>query len=171
MLVASTLVALLLPLEVWAERYLQVRGDLGVGSAIGAIGVSAAYQPIDWIEIEAGLGVGLSGFQTSLMPKLALGGQHHRFITGVGASVGWGHRSTFPRDYDRPVLWLNVDAVGYEYTSDAGFVFFAAMGGTRALDGSALCVQDQHSDCRPNERIDLTKETWPQGRIGFGAWF
>ena len=62
--------------------------DLGVASAVGGLGVTYSYFADDSLGLEAGLGVGATGLQLSLMPKLRLGAGRHRFVAGAGLSAG-----------------------------------------------------------------------------------
>jgi hypothetical protein len=46
--------------------------DLGVGSAIGFAGITLARALGEYAQIELGTGIGFSGYQFSVMPKLVL---------------------------------------------------------------------------------------------------
>lgn len=144
----------------------QLRMDFGIGSAVGTIGAAYVLQPIRYIQLEAAVGYGMSGTQTSIMGKLALGAPEIRFLSGGGVSIGWGdgNKESF-FGFDRPVTWLNVDAVGAEFTYGR-FVFLMAAGFTRILDGTYVC----NRNCDGRERLEHTRENLPQFRVGFGGW-
>src|SRR5262245_27218689 len=96
--------------------------DLGIGSALGARGLTYQFALSRWWRFEGGVGWGLSGVQFSAMPKVALGGENCSFIAGFGPAVGVG--SAFIKsDADNPnqpdaVGWLNLDVPGLECHSD-----------------------------------------------------
>jgi hypothetical protein len=128
-------------------------GNLGLFSAIGEIGVTYTYSPIPLLQIELGSGIGFSGLQFSLMPKLSLGNERNRFLAGIGPSwaIGW-YGAVPPFSY-----WLNVD-VGYEYRTSGGYSSLVAVGIFRGIAGydHDLCV----SVC-----------IFPQIRFAWGHWF
>ena len=64
--------------------------DVGLGSAVGAAGLTYTLAPVPWLRLEVGGGVGISGTQLSAMPKLARGGQRDRFVAGAGMSWSRG---------------------------------------------------------------------------------
>ena len=155
----------------WRDRALQdvsafVRVDDGFASAVGLFGVSVGWAPSEWFEIEGGIGVGFTGLQLSLMPKLALGSLRHRFLLGGGASVGIGGEELRLDDDDRDddassevlvIPWFNAD-VGYEYrwvTNGGVMSVMIATGLTMTLPSSAV------------PQLALI----PQARVGIGWWF
>jgi hypothetical protein len=116
--------------------------NLGVGSAVGTLGVTYAWSGLEPLELELGLGVGYSGSQGSLMAKLAsTTSRVHKVTTGVGAAL-----TLTPGAQTRgnPV-WLNADVLGYEYRGASGFFFGASAGFYKGLGGGGLCV-----DCEVN---------------------
>jgi hypothetical protein len=152
------------------HRTAGVFANLGLFSATGFGGLSYAHVPSNNWVFEAGVGYGLTGFQLSLMPKLTHG-QNHRFVLGLGPSVGLG------RERSGLSLWLNGD-IGYEYRADDGFSVSLVVGFTQGIAG---CIADQ---CRPggagwgdesDERAFMSERAadWvgPQGRIIIGKWF
>jgi hypothetical protein len=147
-----------------------VRGELGLASVVGFLGLTASYAPHANLVIEGGAGYGVSGLQLSLMPKLVLGSGVHRFTVGFGASIGIPgtpvvtFSPTTGNGNARVVTpWLNADLVGYDYRSEGGFSFIASAGATMALAHG--CAESIDS-CFP-----LYGAIFPQLRVGFGHWF
>ncbi len=146
-----------------------LRGDMGLFSALGFMGASYSIEPAAKpVMLELGIGVGFSGAQLSIMPKLVLGSRAHRFTTGVGVSVGipgleieGGPPGTALGRQVTP--WLNADIAGYDYRSDSGFTFAASAGLSHPLRNGCIAVIDS---C-----VDLQGLFLPQFRIGFGRWF
>lgn len=150
-----------------ADHRHDVRFNWGLFSAVGFIGGTYSFSPIPQLELEAGTGLGLTGIQVSVMPKLSLGCASHRFILGVGPSVGID-------PYDGPVhasYWLNAE-IGYAYRSEGGFSFLVAAGVTAALGGRmhALCIWSDCSEERKIEGEELAGWGVPQIRFALGAW-
>ena len=144
-------------------------GNLGLFSAVGEIGVTYTYAPIPAFQIELGSGIGFSGPQFSLMPKLSLGDGRNRFLAGIGPSVGldwYGSLGSGPASY-----WLNVD-VGYEYRTPGGYSFLVAVGIFRGIAGGYHdpCVNFSNDSCLgPFEQVKGV--TFPQMRFAWGHWF
>ena len=146
-----------------------IRGDMGLFSALGFSGASYSIEPAGKpVMLELGMGIGYSGAQLSVMPKLVLGSRAHRFTTGVGVSVGipglkvvGGPPGTVLGRRLTP--WLNADIAGYDYRSDSGFTLAAAAGLTLPLMNG--CVEGIDS-C-----VNLHGLVLPQFRVGFGRWF
>ena len=113
-----------------------VRADLGFASAIGAVGSSLVLAAVRHVEVELGMGLGGSGLQLSLMPKLTLGDPQDHFVFGAGVSVAVPWNDTSATGHP---LWLNVDAIGYEHLSRGGLAFLAAAGLTHGLGGGQAC--------------------------------
>jgi len=92
------------------------------------IGAAYVYSPSEPTELEFGAGLGFSGVQLSLMPKLALGSKHHRVLLGVGPSLGIADGVSYT------TAWVNGD-VGYEYRATSGFSIALSVGFTAELAG------------------------------------
>jgi hypothetical protein len=148
-----------------------VFANLGVFSAVGFGGLTYAYAVSENWAVEAGLGLGLTGVQLSLMPKLAFG-RNHRFVVGLGPSVG-----SMLDGQNTTSLWLNGD-VGYEFRDDNGFSVSFVGGFTKGIAG---CIA---KECRPDGIVwpddGGSKAVFsgraqdylePQGRIIVGVWF
>jgi hypothetical protein len=141
--------------------------DLGVGSAVGFAGVTLVRAFGQHVQIELGTGVGLSGYQFSLMPKIVLGSPYSHFVAGLGLSVASPTRAD--QETGHPV-WLNVDAIGYEFVSRLGLAFLVTAGVTKGLGGGTLCTQID--GCEPGEKLDDVATLWsPQFRVGYAYWF
>jgi hypothetical protein len=146
-------------------------GNLGIGSAVGELGGTFTYAPRPEIQLELGAGLGISGLQLSVMPKLTAGTQHHRLTFGVGPSVGIGNN-------EKPAetcvsLWLNGE-VGYEYRSSSGLSFLVAVGVFKGIAGHmpggfTPGISHEGESIPPEAVADGPLS--PQGRIAVGRWF
>jgi hypothetical protein len=145
-------------------------GNSGICSVVGLIGITYTYSPVQLFQIELGSGLGFSGFQFSLMPKLSLGDDHHRFVLGVGPSVGIARDSN--PSYTYLAYWLNAE-VGYEYRSAGGFSFLIAAGVFHGIGGEYRdeCMFDCDGDTHGWPEPTTAMPFLPQGRIAFGRWF
>jgi hypothetical protein len=147
----------------------RLMGNFGFCSVVGEIGATYTYAPVPLLQVELGSGLGFSGIQFSLMPKVSLGTDRHRLVMGIGPSVGINPDDNPPHTY--VAYWLNAE-VGYEFRADVGFTFLIAGGYFRSLAGEYRnsCVFDCDGDTkgRPSPATDWTL---PQGRIAFGHWF
>src|SRR5262245_11589098 len=70
------------------SRQHQLRFDGGFASALGLGGLAYTYAATPSALIEVGAGLGFSGLQLSVMPKLSVGSERNRFVAGAGVSVG-----------------------------------------------------------------------------------
>jgi opacity protein-like surface antigen len=147
----------------------RLMGNLGIGSVVGFIGGTYTYAPVPQFQLELGSGIGWSGFQFSMMPKLSLGDDRHCFVMGVGPSLAVDPDNNPPHTY--VALWLNAE-VGYEYRSVGGFSFLIAAGIVRGLAGEVRdqCVIDCEGDTKGWSR-PAPEYNFPQMRIAFGRWF
>ncbi len=150
---------------------LRFMGNLGLASVVGEIGGTLTYAPARAFQIELGVGLGITGLQFSVMPKLSLGHlPTYHLILGLGPSL-----SGLQKDAQGVVqysVWLNGE-VGYEYRSPTGFSFLVAGGFTYAL-ASDQTYGSCHVYC-DSDKIYPVKQfsgsVFPQGRIAFGRWF
>lgn len=137
-----------------------LRLDAGLFSAVGELGTSYTRSLTSLLQLEAGVGVGLSGVQLSLMPKLSAGQGRHRYVGGIGVSaaifLGAGP------DDSPAFAWLNADVLGYEYRSSGGFTLLAAVGLTVGLAGHYSWEESQES---------IRGTLMPQARLGVGYCF
>ena len=154
----------------WGRYRSVVAFDLGLGSAVGLIGLTYAFSPVPWLETEIGLGRGITGTQYSAMQKFTLGAQRTHFVAGVGVSRSSGGYETVNGDTDHgPIWWLNFDLLGFEIRGSGHAVFFLVGGATATLgpEMSRLfwdCERGPNA-CGPGHRI------FPQARAGVGGWF
>ena len=137
--------------------------NLGFASAVGEVGVAFEHDFAENFSLEAGGGFGWTGAQLSLMPKLAFGSAHDRFVTGAGLSVSVPG-AKLSNGTDEVVLWLNVDLAGYEYRSGSGFVFTIAAGFATSLSSGITAAIDENNA----GSVDLSGYTVPQVRLGVG---
>lgn len=135
--------------------------DAGLMSATGFGGINYIYAPVEAFNLEAGVGFGFSGFQLSVMPKIAAGSRANRYVGGVGLSLA------LPLDNSTiatPALWLNVDLAGYEHRFDSGLSLSVALGLTVGLAGGEHTFFDRTESA-------VTGLLLPQGRLSVGYWF
>jgi hypothetical protein len=142
--------------------------ELGVGSALGELGVSYLYAPAQRFRLEGGLGWGFSGVQLSFMPKVVAGSGTCGFVAGFGPSLALGgpHAETGPSHEPQPgvIPFLNLDVPGLECHSDAGFSFQATLGLTMTLATFHYDVTDVGTTVHAGS-------VFPQLRFGLGYWF
>jgi hypothetical protein len=144
------------------ERRNVVRVDVGLFSTVGFVGMSYGRAVTRWLVLEGGVGLGLTGVQLSLTPRLALGRGAQRFVAGAGLAVAIPTVAGYTGDpgYLRgsSALFLNVDLAGYEVSSpDRSLTFQAAAGVTTLV----------YSPGDPG----LEGALYPQVRVGVGGWF
>jgi hypothetical protein len=70
--------------------------SLGVGTPTGELGFEYTQVLFRYLEIGAGVGIGVTGFQGSVMPRLRIGGHGTLLMLGAGLSGGM---------YDEPQLF------------------------------------------------------------------
>jgi hypothetical protein len=147
------------------EPHIGVGLNFGFGSAVGLGGVTVTGAFARYARIELGAGYGFTGYQLSVMPKIALGDAHDNFVAGVGVSMA------FPTTADvvsgHPI-WLNVDALGYEHRFDTQIAVSAAFGFSGGLNGAKVCFI---SDRCPYSATSVTDLWFPQARVGVAYWF
>ena len=118
------------------------------------------------VEVEAGLGLGETGSQFSLMPKAFFGSEHDRFVVGAGVSATAGASSGLP-------LWLNVDVAGFEHRAQDGFVLMMAAGFAKGLGGGTVQPTDclRSLECNGIASVPVQQDAFPQFRVGLGYAF
>jgi len=139
--------------------------DVGFASAVGAFGLTFTQAFGEAFRLEAGVGVGFSGIQVSLMPKLVLGSPSDHFVSGVGIAYTFAVDGTVT---DGNPVWLNIDALGYEHRFANGLAFSFALGITRGLGGGRFCVIECDGDA---DKSDVRRMAGPQARMGLAYWF
>lgn len=146
--------------DIEVSSHQQIALTVGMFSALGELGVAYTVAPMEDVRLEIGTGLGISGVQLSVMPKLALG-DYHNVLLGLGLSVSRAGDTTIP--------WLNAE-VGLEQRFRNHFLFSIAGGITYALGGTAAgwCF-DGCGGPRPEE--SLRGLLLPQLRIAVGRWF
>jgi hypothetical protein len=150
--------------EIILNQHHAVGFHLGLGSAVGFLGVTYSYSPITELQFEFGSGYGASGFQESIMPKLVLGNVRDRFVTGLGIAIAVPAWTMLA---DGLPIWLNIDALGYEHRFDHGSSFTFGGGLAVGLGGGHVCSLSL--DCEFLESV--AGKAFPQARIGFNSWF
>jgi hypothetical protein len=140
--------------------------DLGLGSAVGLAGITLTRAFGPWMRLELGGGYGVTGYQLSVMPKLAIGDGRDHFVAGVGVALAL---PTDPRVAVGHPVWLNIDAAGYEHRFDSGFALSATFGVAGGLGGGQICLP--RNGCEPQFLRPVSAYWMPQGRIGAAYWF
>lgn len=140
--------------------------NVGFASAVGFGGVTVTRSIFEKARIELGGGLGYSGWQLSVMPKLVLGDGPGRFVAGAGVSVAW---PTDGRVAAGHPVWLNLDVLGVEYEFDSGLAFSGSVGVTGGLGGGQICVPPD--GCEPQFLRDVNRYWAPQMRAGVAYWF
>jgi len=148
----------------------RLMGNAGFCSAVGEMGATYTYSPVQSLQLELGAGLGFSGLQLSLMPKVSVGSDRHRLVVGVGPSVGIDPDNNPPHTY--VAYWLNAE-MGYEYRSVGGFSFLIAGGFFRGIGGEyrGQCLFDCEGDTKGWPEPVTKIPTLPQMRVAFGRWF
>lgn len=140
--------------------------NVGLASAVGFGGVTVTRSFFEHVRLEIGGGLGYSGWQLSLMPKLVLGTGRVRFVAGAGVAVAWPADSRVAAGHP---VWLNVDLLGMEFRFDSGFAIFNSVGITGGLGGGELCVPAD--GCEPQFLRNVDHYWSPQARVGVAYWF
>ena len=137
------------------ERHHRLSFQFGLGAPLGILGAAWAYAPREHFRVEAGVGLGATSVQLSLMPGVAFGSTSDRFVAGAGVAAG-------VLDFRCPCYWINVDAAGYEHVYDGGFTLFVAAGITMPMQDTTL---NFWGSTRLAAFVPL-----PQLKFGFGWW-
>lgn len=143
--------------------------NLGLGSAVGIVGLTYSYLPLSFLETEVGIGQGTTGTQFSIMPKIVLGRGKMRFTAGIGFAVSPGNG--FAEDLSRR-FWLNFDLLGFEIRTQYHMVFFLSGGLTRVI-GKPIVIAPGGDDCgySSSNPCPTGDATFPQIRTGVGGTF
>lgn len=150
-----------------SEPHTGIGLNLGLGSAVGVAGVTVTGAFGRFARLELGAGAGYSGYQLSVMPKIALGEPHDHFVAGVGVSVA------FPDDFrvaSGHPIWLNIDALGYEHRFDSGIAVSTTVGASGGLGGGQICSPPPDG-CEAQFQHPVTGYWFPQGRASVAYWF
>jgi hypothetical protein len=163
------------PAPGWTGYRFVLAYNLGLGSAIGEAGATAAFWPTSFTGTEVGVGLGNTGTQYSLVQKFAVGSPPRatRFVFGAGVAYATGSQHT-----TGSIVWLNLDLAGLEVRTRRHFVFFLAGGLTAGLTGGKFdgTIGPSESDCSPYpsclQRSKAAGYVAPQLRMGLvGGWF
>ncbi len=164
------LLLLLSPLRAIAEEAVKknlLQGNLGLGSPVGAVGLSYTYAPIRQLQIEAGGGLGFSGYQLSAMPKLVVGRASDRLVLGIGPSMSIDTaRGSNQTDVG---YWMNGE-IGYQHDTGSGLAVLVAVGMSYGVAGTmhSFCAENCPGSPPPKS---IAGEVLPGFRIAIGRWF
>lgn len=149
-----------------------IGADVGLGSAVGFAGLTITRAFVECFRIELGGGIGYTGWQLSLMPKLAFDLAHgvHYLVIGAGVSVTFPFQTAvFAAPATGHPVWLNVDALGYEIRDQSGLSIAFAVGVTKGLGGGQVC---RYVECSgPSDMGDVEGVWYFQTRIQVAYWF
>jgi hypothetical protein len=140
--------------------------DVGIGSAVGTVGLTYDYSIFPGFRGEAGVGWGFSGTQLSLMPKVVLQGHQWALTSGFGAALAVGGPSVEAGHGPSPstIPWLNFDALGGECPTSGGLTFSAAL-------GLSMPLRAFHWDFAELGETVKAFSVFPQGRVSLGWRF
>jgi hypothetical protein len=149
-----------------AARKNLLQGNLGLGSPVGALGLSYTYAPIRQVQIEAGGGLGFSGYQLSAMPKLVFGRAGDRLVLGIGPSLSIDTASDSKQT--DVGYWMNGE-IGYQHDTGSGLTVLAAVGIGYGMTGTmhSSCAEN----CPGNPSRSIAGDVMPELRIAIGRWF
>ena len=140
--------------------------DLGIASALGFGGVTLTRQLASHLRVEAGAGLGVTGVQLSLMPKMVFGGaarpfRRRRRDIGDGA-FGQSVCERVSRLAQRRRHRLRAPI-----RQRPGALL--ALGFTGGLGGGRICFPPD--GCEPQFFEDVTHYWGPQARVQLAYWF
>ncbi|MBI2376154.1 MAG: hypothetical protein HYV07_19330 [Deltaproteobacteria bacterium] len=127
----------------------------GLGTPVGLVGAAWAFELARPLRLELGAGLGYSGVQVSLMPKLSFGSLTDRFVAGAG--LAWIAYPTY--DCSAPCAWINLDLAGYEHLFPGGNTLFVSGGITIPMHDGGQGWFRYHA-----------WTIFPQLTLGFGSW-
>jgi len=155
----AALLSLVAHAEGESSRPNEARLDIGLFAPEGLVGVSYARDLVPHLQVEVGVGLGLSGFQLSAMPKLYIGSEN-RLYTGAGVSLG-----VFPgQDTD---AWFNWDIAGYEHRFANGLLVNLGVGYFRGLSGSYTTTCWSGLNCNTSAPATNLKGAQAHGGVGY----
>ena len=144
--------------------------NLGLFTPVGELGFEYTQMVVRFLEIGASVGVGFSGPQAAIMPRLRAGGGPISISIGAGLSGGaytdpFGlscpDASSVPcsdNGVKATLLWTNAEG-GIQWTSHGGVVVRLYAGAGRVLT---------HGTCRNGECDRVDGMTLPYAGLAFG---
>ena len=136
-----------------------LRFDSGLATPVGAAG-GAFSVPWRYFAIEAAGGVGLTGLNLSVMPKLIpVRWDRNSLMVGVAGTVALPHEM-FPMGRKR-TIWLTAE-VAYQRTIFVNNILYIGAG-VSAGSYWGRCLNDNRTMCPPAEKV-----LWPEVRLGLG---
>jgi hypothetical protein len=152
-----------------AERPTAIALNWGLASVVGVFGVTLTRALDRSFRVEAGAGLGFSGYQLSLMPKAVFFEGRDHVITGAGLAVAFPAN---PKVSDGHPVWLNVDAIGYEHRFPNGASVSVFAGITYGLGGGNFCDDGIALLCNQStDKYPVRGQGGAQTRIQFARWF
>jgi hypothetical protein len=122
--------------------------QVGLGTPLGYVGVEAARRVSPYFVVSAGAGMGVSGPQIALMPRLHLGQGRSTLVLGAGVSRGKYTSSNACDDDDGCAYrtgtanWANVEIGGeYRWPEGLSVRYFGGYG--QAFADNLVCVGAQ----------------------------
>lgn len=142
-----------------AINTVDLRLDMGLASPVGAMG-GALSVPWRWFAMEVAGGVGLTGVNLSVMPKvIPLRWDRNQLLVGVAATLVLPHQS-FPMGRKQS-RWLTAE-VAYQRTIFIDNILYLGLGMT-AGSYWGKCLNEGNTMCPPEKSA-----VWPEVRVGFG---
>lgn len=136
-----------------------LRFDVGLATPVGAVG-GAVSVPWRYFAIEAAGGVGLTGINLSVMPKvIPLRWDRNQLLVGVAATLVLPHEA-FPMGRKQS-RWLTAE-VAFQRTIFIDNILYVGLGVT-AGSYWGKCLNDNQTMCSAEQKV-----LWPELRIGFG---
>ena len=127
----------------------------GLGTPVGYVGAEVARRVVGPFVVSAGAGMGVSGPQIALMPRLHLGQGRSVVVLGAGVSRGKYTSSDFCFDDDScahrvgTANWANAE-IGGESRWPGGLSFRYFGGYGRAFADDLACAGDAIDQCNAN---------------------
>lgn len=126
--------------------------QVGLGTPLGWGGVEIEQTVASFLALSGGVGMGFSGPQVAVMPRLRFGGRDGALTFGAGASYGrfvWTDGCLLhctPARAEGVALWDNLE-VGIEIRRSSGFSFRAFIGHGNVVGRSLVCTVAGNFGC------------------------
>jgi hypothetical protein len=140
----------------FASRPNALYAQVGAGTPLGYVGLELARRLWPSFQISAGAGMGVSGPQIALMPRLLFG--HGRSVLVVGAGLSRGKYKSNGTCYELShddltcahltgtANWANAEIGGeYRWINGISFRYFGGYG--RAFAGDLVCAGNAIDQC------------------------
>ncbi len=130
----------------------RIGGTIGFWTPVGELGAEYTYVAAPSLEVGFGVGLGFSGPQAAVTPRLRAGSEHVTLTIGPGLSAGrfevedyFCFDETDCMDAHTTALWGNLEA-GLTVTASNG-AFLRAFGGVGRILSNTGCVGGDDVTC------------------------